>query len=208
MFILSETHIWRGSAVSVLVRRLNDWINRWMVGWRVSRMDGWTLWRSLTCPSSFEGTNDKPGGPHYVLRWTSPRVVKQTHVPLTEWKYPYMGWGPTCPSTGLHLSSLHPSFCLHVHHICLSPRWLLPSPETDLRCPLFPSVALKLVEFVHQTEQEDVLWETVSVSHSDFLKHLIRPEKSVSLWTKQVADTWIRSEQLMDFFISIIQPDA
>ncbi|XP_047204535.1 delta-1-pyrroline-5-carboxylate dehydrogenase, mitochondrial [Girardinichthys multiradiatus] len=37
------------------------------------------------------GTNDKPGGPHYVLRWTSPRVVKHTHVPLTEWKYPYMG---------------------------------------------------------------------------------------------------------------------
>ncbi|KAM4583295.1 delta-1-pyrroline-5-carboxylate dehydrogenase, mitochondrial [Fundulus diaphanus] len=37
------------------------------------------------------GTNDKPGGPHYVLRWTSPWVVKQTHVPLTEWKYPYMG---------------------------------------------------------------------------------------------------------------------
>ncbi|KAK5873201.1 hypothetical protein PBY51_013833 [Eleginops maclovinus] len=36
------------------------------------------------------GTNDKPGGPHYVLRWTSPQVVKQTHVPLTEWKYPYM----------------------------------------------------------------------------------------------------------------------
>jgi len=37
------------------------------------------------------GTNDKPGGPHYVLRWTSPQMVKQTHVPLTEWKYPYMG---------------------------------------------------------------------------------------------------------------------
>ncbi|XP_077459460.1 delta-1-pyrroline-5-carboxylate dehydrogenase, mitochondrial [Stigmatopora argus] len=36
------------------------------------------------------GTNDKPGGPHYVLRWTSPQVVKETHVPLTEWKYPYM----------------------------------------------------------------------------------------------------------------------
>ncbi|KAG7478415.1 hypothetical protein MATL_G00080640 [Megalops atlanticus] len=37
------------------------------------------------------GTNDKPGGPHYVLRWTSPQVVKETHVPLKEWKYPYMG---------------------------------------------------------------------------------------------------------------------
>ncbi|XP_029357876.1 delta-1-pyrroline-5-carboxylate dehydrogenase, mitochondrial [Echeneis naucrates] len=37
------------------------------------------------------GTNDKPGGPHYVLRWTSPQVVKETHVPLKEWRYPYMG---------------------------------------------------------------------------------------------------------------------
>ncbi|XP_061583955.1 delta-1-pyrroline-5-carboxylate dehydrogenase, mitochondrial [Cololabis saira] len=37
------------------------------------------------------GTNDKPGGPHYVLRWTSPQVVKKTQLPLTEWKYPYMG---------------------------------------------------------------------------------------------------------------------
>lgn len=37
------------------------------------------------------GTNDKPGGPHYVLRWTSPQVVKETHVQLNEWKYPYMG---------------------------------------------------------------------------------------------------------------------
>ncbi|KAM8757643.1 delta-1-pyrroline-5-carboxylate dehydrogenase, mitochondrial isoform 1-T1 [Acanthopagrus schlegelii] len=37
------------------------------------------------------GTNDKPGGPHYVLRWTSPQVVKETHVPLRDWKYPYMG---------------------------------------------------------------------------------------------------------------------
>ncbi|XP_069598206.1 delta-1-pyrroline-5-carboxylate dehydrogenase, mitochondrial [Ranitomeya imitator] len=36
------------------------------------------------------GTNDKPGGPHYILRWTSPQVIKETHVPLTEWKYPYM----------------------------------------------------------------------------------------------------------------------
>lgn len=38
------------------------------------------------------GTNDKPGGPHYVLRWTSPQVVKETHVPLRDWRYPYMGW--------------------------------------------------------------------------------------------------------------------
>lgn len=45
---------------------------------------------SRLCPLP-PGTNDKPGGPHYVLRWTSPQVVKQTHVPLTGWTYPYMG---------------------------------------------------------------------------------------------------------------------
>ncbi|CAH2318397.1 delta-1-pyrroline-5-carboxylate dehydrogenase, mitochondrial [Pelobates cultripes] len=36
------------------------------------------------------GTNDKPGGRHYILRWTSPQVIKETHVPLNEWTYPYM----------------------------------------------------------------------------------------------------------------------
>lgn len=36
------------------------------------------------------GTNDKAGGPGYVLRWTSPQSVKQTFVPLNEVDYPYM----------------------------------------------------------------------------------------------------------------------
>ncbi|XP_015983879.2 delta-1-pyrroline-5-carboxylate dehydrogenase, mitochondrial isoform X2 [Rousettus aegyptiacus] len=36
------------------------------------------------------GTNDKPGGPHYVLRWTSPQVIKETHEPLGDWRYSYM----------------------------------------------------------------------------------------------------------------------
>ncbi|KAJ1142215.1 hypothetical protein NDU88_008542 [Pleurodeles waltl] len=40
--------------------------------------------------SRASGTNDKPGGQHYVLRWTSPQVIKETHVPLGSWKYPYM----------------------------------------------------------------------------------------------------------------------
>ncbi|VVC36986.1 Aldehyde/histidinol dehydrogenase,Aldehyde dehydrogenase N-terminal domain,Aldehyde dehydrogenase [Cinara cedri] len=40
--------------------------------------------------SRMSGTNDKAGGPHYILRWTSPQSVKETFVPLTEWKYPYM----------------------------------------------------------------------------------------------------------------------
>lgn len=36
------------------------------------------------------GTNDKAGGPSYVLRWTSPQAIKETFVPLTDVDYPYM----------------------------------------------------------------------------------------------------------------------
>uniref|UniRef100_A0A670YYK7 Delta-1-pyrroline-5-carboxylate dehydrogenase, mitochondrial n=1 Tax=Pseudonaja textilis TaxID=8673 RepID=A0A670YYK7_PSETE len=40
--------------------------------------------------SRSSGTNDKPGSAHYILRWTSPQAVKETHEPLGDWKYPYM----------------------------------------------------------------------------------------------------------------------
>ncbi|XP_048206314.1 delta-1-pyrroline-5-carboxylate dehydrogenase, mitochondrial [Perognathus longimembris pacificus] len=40
--------------------------------------------------SRASGTNDKPGGPHYLLRWTSPQVIKETHEPLGDWRYSYM----------------------------------------------------------------------------------------------------------------------
>ncbi|RWS10035.1 delta-1-pyrroline-5-carboxylate dehydrogenase-like protein [Dinothrombium tinctorium] len=36
------------------------------------------------------GTNDKAGGPHYLLRWTSPQNVKQSFIPQKQWSYPYM----------------------------------------------------------------------------------------------------------------------
>ncbi|GJQ81922.1 hypothetical protein Trydic_g20390 [Trypoxylus dichotomus] len=36
------------------------------------------------------GTNDKAGGPHYVLRWGNPQAVKETFVPLKDISYPYM----------------------------------------------------------------------------------------------------------------------
>ena len=36
------------------------------------------------------GTNDKAGGPHYMLKWASPQAVKQTFVPLHQVGYPYM----------------------------------------------------------------------------------------------------------------------
>jgi 1-pyrroline-5-carboxylate dehydrogenase len=37
------------------------------------------------------GTDDKAGSAHNLLRWTSPRVIKETFVPATDWRYPHMG---------------------------------------------------------------------------------------------------------------------
>jgi 1-pyrroline-5-carboxylate dehydrogenase len=37
------------------------------------------------------GTNDKSGSPLNLLRWTSPRTIKETFVPATDHRYPHMG---------------------------------------------------------------------------------------------------------------------
>ena len=37
------------------------------------------------------GTNDKAGSVLNLLRWTSPRTIKETLVPPTDYRYPFMG---------------------------------------------------------------------------------------------------------------------
>jgi 1-pyrroline-5-carboxylate dehydrogenase len=37
------------------------------------------------------GTNDKAGSWHNLLRWVSPRTIKETFVPPTDHTYPHMG---------------------------------------------------------------------------------------------------------------------
>ena len=39
--------------------------------------------------SRASGTNDKAGGEFNLIRWVSPRTIKETFVPATEYKYPY-----------------------------------------------------------------------------------------------------------------------
>ncbi len=36
------------------------------------------------------GTNDKAGSAAHLLRWTSPRTIKETFVPATDWRYPFL----------------------------------------------------------------------------------------------------------------------
>ena len=36
------------------------------------------------------GTNDKAGSLWNLIRWTSPRTVKETFVPATDYRYPFM----------------------------------------------------------------------------------------------------------------------
>ncbi|HEY0950525.1 aldehyde dehydrogenase family protein, partial [Nocardioides sp.] len=37
------------------------------------------------------GTNDKAGAASNLLRWTSPRSIKETFVPPTDYRYPHLG---------------------------------------------------------------------------------------------------------------------
>jgi 1-pyrroline-5-carboxylate dehydrogenase len=37
------------------------------------------------------GTNDKAGSLLNLLRWVSPRSIKETFVPPTDWRYPFLG---------------------------------------------------------------------------------------------------------------------
>ena len=37
------------------------------------------------------GTNDKAGAAVNLLRWTSPRSIKETFVPPKDFRYPHMG---------------------------------------------------------------------------------------------------------------------
>ncbi|HVP14410.1 MAG TPA: L-glutamate gamma-semialdehyde dehydrogenase, partial [Terriglobales bacterium] len=41
--------------------------------------------------SRASGTNDKAGGPLNLLRWISPRTIKETFLPATRFEYPFMG---------------------------------------------------------------------------------------------------------------------
>jgi 1-pyrroline-5-carboxylate dehydrogenase len=41
--------------------------------------------------SRASGTNDKAGSPLNLLRWVSPRAVKENLNPPKDWRYPFMG---------------------------------------------------------------------------------------------------------------------
>ena len=40
------------------------------------------------------GTNDKAGSLLNLLRWVSPRAIKETFVPVTDYRYPFLGSEP------------------------------------------------------------------------------------------------------------------
>ena len=41
--------------------------------------------------SRASGTNDKAGSMWNLIRWVSPRTIKETFVPATDWRYPHLG---------------------------------------------------------------------------------------------------------------------
>ena len=41
--------------------------------------------------SRASGTNDKAGSILNLVRWVSPRTIKETLVPPADWRYPFLG---------------------------------------------------------------------------------------------------------------------
>jgi 1-pyrroline-5-carboxylate dehydrogenase len=41
--------------------------------------------------SRASGTNDKAGSPLNLLRWVSPRAIKENLAPPKDWRYPFLG---------------------------------------------------------------------------------------------------------------------
>jgi 1-pyrroline-5-carboxylate dehydrogenase len=40
------------------------------------------------------GTNDKAGSLWNLIRWVSPRAIKESFVPPRDWRYPFLVSGP------------------------------------------------------------------------------------------------------------------
>ncbi|NXA41816.1 AL4A1 protein, partial [Eudromia elegans] len=75
------------SAVAEAARRLRNAAGNFYIN---DKSTGAVVAQQPFGGSRVSGTNDKPGGPHYVLRWTSPQAVKETHAALPDWRYGYM----------------------------------------------------------------------------------------------------------------------
>ena len=41
--------------------------------------------------SRASGTNDKAGSMWNLIRWVSPRTIKETFIPATDYRYPFLG---------------------------------------------------------------------------------------------------------------------
>ena len=55
---------------------------------------GFGRWRQwLAGGARASGTNDKAGSPLNLMRWVSPRAIKETFVPATHFSYPFMRAG-------------------------------------------------------------------------------------------------------------------
>jgi 1-pyrroline-5-carboxylate dehydrogenase len=50
--------------------------------------------------SRASGTNDKAGSMWNLIRWVSPRTIKETFVPATDYRYPFLGPDGDRPSQG------------------------------------------------------------------------------------------------------------
>ncbi len=74
-------------AVEEASRTLRDAAGNFYVN---DKPTGAVVWQQPFGGARRSGTNDKAGSRLNLLRWVSPRTIKTTHQPPTDWPYPYM----------------------------------------------------------------------------------------------------------------------
>ena len=62
---------------------------RWRPGWRALLRFGGQGQQPFGGARS-SGTNDKAGAAANLMRWISPRLIKETFVPAKNYRYPYL----------------------------------------------------------------------------------------------------------------------
>ncbi|KRX26699.1 Delta-1-pyrroline-5-carboxylate dehydrogenase, mitochondrial [Trichinella nelsoni] len=106
------------------------------------------------------GTNDKAGGPYYVLKWVSHLAVKSTRSPIHEWKYPSMGL--LFPDAFLHFCT---PICVILNHTLIDQLLAIITQHVVFR--IFAEVELMAV-FANKQEKR----KKISNSRIDVLRRL------------------------------------
>jgi 1-pyrroline-5-carboxylate dehydrogenase len=78
------------AAIDAMTRRLNNAAGNFYIN---DKPTGAVVGQQPFGGARASGTNDKAGSYLNLVRWISPRAIKETFVPPTDFRYPFMAPG-------------------------------------------------------------------------------------------------------------------